>query len=125
MCNDAYVNIDEAEKAVRNGQMFNVVYNKNCFMVDIIPLNENDPYEIEKFKRKVSLSYRNKTIYVIAPEDLIITKILWSKSAGGSERQLRDCAGIFKLNADTLDMGYINKWAQTLGVERELQKIIS
>lgn len=38
---------------------------------------------------------------------------------GGSEKHLRDIAGMLKLRGQELDMAYLAQWSAKLGVERE------
>lgn len=120
---EAYVDLDEAKRAISQHEMFNIILNKNCFKVDIIPLNEKNDYEVVKFKRRVKIKFEGKEIFVISPEDLIISKLMWGKSAGTSERQLRDCASIWKLNQDKLDRVYIKKWTKQIKIEDEFAKL--
>ena len=62
-------------------------------------------------------------IFVISPEDLIISKLIWNKAAGGSERQLKDCMSIINLNRESLDFNYIEKWIENLKLENEFNKL--
>lgn len=120
---EAYVDIEEAKKSVLEKKMFNIIHNKMCFKIDIIPLDENNEYEVEKFNNKIKITLKNREIFVIAPEDLIISKLLWSKISGGSERQIKDCESIYKLNIDDLDLKYIEKWAATLKIKEDFNVI--
>lgn len=120
---ETYLNLDEAKRAISHGEMFNIILNKNCFKIDVIPLNEKDDYEVEKFKRRVKIKFEGREIFVISPEDLIISKLLWSMSAGSSERQLRDCESIWKLNQNNLNIAYIKKWIKSLSIEDEFKKL--
>lgn len=119
----AYVDQDEVQNAVRNKRMFNIIYNETCFKVDLICLDEADVYEKEKFEHRKRMKLRDREIYVISAEDLILSKLLWNRLAGGSERQFRDCESILKLNKDELNLDYVNKWSHILGLDEYLQKI--
>ncbi len=120
---EAYVDIEEAKRSILNRSMFNIIHNNTCFKVDIIPLDDKNDYEMEKFKRKIKIKFHSRDIFITSPEDLIISKLLWAKSAGGSERQLRDSESIYKLNRDTLGLNYIKKWVEILNIEGEFNKI--
>lgn len=122
--NEAYINIDAAEKSIRDKKMFNIILNKNCFKIDIIPLDEKDEYENEKFKNKIKINFQNKEIFLISPEDLIISKLIWNRLSGGSERQLKDCESIYKLNSENMNLDYIVKWVKILELEEDFNKII-
>lgn len=121
--NEVYVDIEEAKKAILGKGVFNIILHKTSFKIDIISLDEENVYEAEKFKNRIKINFHNREIFVISPEDLIISKLLWSKSALGSERQFKDCESIYKLNSDTLDLNYINKWVKILKVEDEFNKL--
>lgn len=120
---EAYVDIEEAKSSILNRSMFNIILNNTCFKVDIIPLDDKNDYELEKFKRRIKIKFHNRDIFVTSPEDLIISKLLWGKSAGGAERQLRDSESIYKLNHGTLELNYIKKWVKILNLEDEFNKI--
>ena len=119
---EAYIDMEKAKKAILDKRMFNIILNKTCFKIDLIPLRE-DSYEIKKFNNRVKINFQGKEIYVVSPEDLIISKLLWSKSAGGSERQIKDCESIYRLNSENLDLDYLKRWVEMLGVEEEFNKL--
>ncbi len=52
--NDAYVDIQEAKKAILGKNIFNIILDKTCFKIDLIPLKE-DIYEIEKFENRIKI----------------------------------------------------------------------
>ena len=119
---EAYIDIEKAKKAILDKSMFNIILNETCFKIDLIPLKE-DSYEIKKFNNRVKINFQDKEIYVISPEDLIISKLLWSKSAGGSERHIKDCESIYRLNSENLDLDYLKRWVKMLGIEKEFNKL--
>lgn len=54
---------------------------------------------------------------VSSPEDTILAKLRWAKMAGGSEKHFIDALRVYEVQYERLDMGYIDRWAQKLGVE--------
>ncbi|MDP2939309.1 MAG: hypothetical protein Q8O13_04410 [Candidatus Omnitrophota bacterium] len=120
---EAYVDIEEAKRAIFNKEMFNVIMHKTSFKVDIIPLDEKNAYAVEEFKNRVKIRFQDKEIFVISPEDLVISKLIWSKSAGGSERQLKDCESIYALNREKINLDYILKWVKSLELDSEFRKL--
>lgn len=118
---EAYIDEDDVREAVARKRMFNAVLNSTSFKVDFAVLDAGDRYEQEKFSRRRKLALADGPVWVIAPEDLILSKLRWMKSAGGSERQLRDCRGIMALNGDNLDMDYMRKWAAALDLREEME----
>ena len=60
------------------------------------------------------------TIWVVAPEDLILQKL-----KAGRPRDFDDAIPIFARNRDQLDHDYLNQWARRLGVREELDYLWS
>jgi len=50
-----------------------------------------------------------------APEDIIIMKMQYYRD-GGSEKHLRDIAGILKISHDEVDTAYVSEWSLRLGL---------
>lgn len=65
--NEAYIDREEIKRAILNRDMFNIIYNETSFKIDIIPLNENDDYETEKFKNRIRIGFQNKDLFIISP----------------------------------------------------------
>ena len=120
--NDVYVDLENAKDAVSKRGMFNIILNKTCFKIDLISLNE-DVYEREKFENRIKMEFQGKEIFVIRPEDLIISKLLWNEYIGGSERQIKDCESIYRLNYEDLDLKYIERWVKILSIEDGFSKL--
>jgi hypothetical protein len=53
--------------------------------------------------------------YFARPEDVILYKLLYFRE-GGSDRHLRDVAGMLSVSGPDLDLGYIGQWARRLSV---------
>jgi hypothetical protein len=108
---ELHVDPDAARAALlERGQFSALVLDSK---VDFI-IRKDDPHAKVAFERRRHI--RGKTIDadVVSPEDLILAKLLWARETG-SERQLRDVAGIIAL-AEELDRGYIENWAERLGI---------
>jgi hypothetical protein len=55
-------------------------------------------------------------------EDTILAKLEWARS-GQSERQLQDAAGIVAVSGAELDLDYLDRWADELGVRESWETI--
>ena len=60
--------------------------------------------------------------YFARPEDVILNKLLYFQE-GGSERHLRDIAGMLRVSGPEIDTRYIGDWAQRLGVGDSWQAV--
>ena len=58
-----------------------------------------------------------------APEDVIIGKLIYYHE-GGSDKHLRDIAGILKRCGAAVDRAYIGRWAKATGVDGVWQQIV-
>lgn len=77
---------------------------------------EEDPFDRSRFQRarrvRPDPSYEAS---FASPEDVILKKMVYY-GEGGSEKHLRDVAGVVKISGDTLDRGYVDEWAGRLDV---------
>jgi hypothetical protein len=116
------VDVGTAKDAITARRIFSVIHRDALQKVDIIVRQDSD-YEIEKFERRRQVEVDGQAIWMIAPEDLILSKLVWAKDSR-SEMQLRDIRGIMALQTD-LDWRYIEQWARRLTVGRLLAEIRS
>ncbi len=112
------VSEDAVREAVRRRASFNVIHTDTAFKIDVIVLRD-EPYEREAFARR----RREEVVplgpsFVPAPEDALLSKILWYEKGGRvSDRQWTDVLGIVKAQGSRLDLEYLQRWARELGVE--------
>lgn len=117
-----YVSSESADEAFRNRSMFNVIDYKTGWKADII-IRKDRPFSLEEFKRRMQGEIMGVQVFVVSPEDAILSKLEWAK-AGESERQFRDAQGIAVVQWETLDKEYLHKWAQDLNVEDLLEILL-
>jgi hypothetical protein len=64
-------------------------------------------------------------VYVVSPEDIILTKLEWYRSGGEvSDNQWRDILGVLKTRAGELDLDHLRKWAGELNVSGLLERAL-
>jgi hypothetical protein len=57
------------------------------------------------------------------PEDTILQKLDWYRAGGEvSERQWQDLLGVLRIQRDTLDHTYLDRWAEELGLSALLNR---
>jgi predicted nucleotidyltransferase len=106
--------------AVKHQSMFNIIHNDSVFKVDFV-VRKDSPYRREEFKRRRRIELDGMKIWIVSPEDLIISKLLWSNN-GSSDLQLRDIKNIL-LSVKNIDQKYIDNWIQTFGLDSIYQKL--
>lgn len=109
-----YVSEDAARDALKRQGQFNVIDLETGWKVDLI-LRKRRPFSLEEFDRRVRREVLGVEIDLVSVEDSILSKLEWARR-GGSERQLRDVRAMVMLQRDRLDVAYIERWAEELGV---------
>ncbi|HHP7230673.1 MAG TPA: hypothetical protein ACFCUY_07425 [Xenococcaceae cyanobacterium] len=85
-------------------------------------LTNDDPYEQLKLSRCQVYSLPDNTeINLASAEDLILSKLAWSRKSK-SDKQWRDILGILKTQRAKLDFSYLDYWSQRLNVSDPLIK---
>ncbi len=94
--------------------------------VDLIPLKQR-AYTREEARRAQTqiLEAGTRPVRVASAEDAILTKLEWFVLGGGSSgRQWNDILGILKRQGVALDLGYLARWADALGVRDQLERAL-
>ena len=111
-----YVSQEAAQAAVKHKSQFNVIEPTTGNKVDFI-IARNDPWGREQLGRRRRIELlANTQAFTASPEDVIIGKMLYYEE-GGSEKHLRDIAGILKVSGDKVDQEYVVRWARAFNLE--------
>ncbi len=76
-----------------------------------------------EWKRRRETSFQGIALTFVSAEDLILKKLEWCKEVM-SERHMRDCVGMWKVQKGKLDEKYLFAQAKKLGVEKLLKEVI-
>jgi len=110
-----YVSEAAAREAVLRKSQFNIIHPSSGLKVDVI-VPDSSPFNESRFARARRLHAADDFVASFAsPEDAIIKKMEYYRE-GGSEKHLRDIAGVLKTSQDQIDVGYISQWAQQMGL---------
>ena len=90
--------------------MFNIIDHASGYKADFVVLKD-DPFRQEEFKRRLKVDFYGRTIYVVSPEDLLISKLIWIQDLQ-SAVQIEDIKSLVVV--DNLDWEYISKWIKQL-----------
>jgi len=106
-----YVDREAARTALRDRTQFNAI-GEEAAKVDFI-VRKDRPFSIEEFHRRQSADLLGIPAFVVSVEDLIVAKLEWAAQTG-SERQLRDVAGMVAVAGETIDEVYLDRWIAAL-----------
>lgn len=121
-----YLDEQAWQEAVRRGLPYNVIHLNTMMKVDLIPLKQR-AYTREEARRAQTqiLEAGTQPLRVASAEDAILTKLEWFVMGGGSSgRQWNDILGILNRQGAALDLGYLARWADVLGVRDQLERAL-
>jgi len=117
---DFYISPEAAEDAIETRFTFNIIHHQSGLKVDFW-LVKKEPFGILEFKRRLRKKIFDKEIFIISPEDLVLTKLLAYKETR-SHRRLEDAESILK--SSKVDLKYIKNWAEKQSTIKILEEIL-
>jgi hypothetical protein len=112
-------NEEDALDAFRRRSMFSVIDRRGIWKIDFI-VRKDRPFSRREFGRRMKVAILGVALYAATPEDILLAKLEWAK-LGESERQIRDAAGIIRIQGAKLDVDYVDRWAAALDIEDQLR----
>mgnify|MGYP000073551522 CR=1 FL=1 len=117
-----YVSDAAALDAFRRRTMFNVVDLGGGWKVDLI-IRKERPFSLQEFQRRQRLEKMGWRMWVVSPEDAILSKLEWIKGRE-SDVQYSDALGVVIAQWRNLDLAYLRRWAVELEIEDLLARLL-
>ncbi len=120
-----YVNPAAVSDAVLRRSSFNAVHLGTGFKADFFVKGEGEYDDLEHERSVVERIGGDppRTAAVKSAEDIVLRKLEWSRTGGGiSDRQWGDVLGVLKAQGSRLDLEYLERWADRLGLATLLQE---
>ena len=120
LAGEYYIDEEMIKDAIRRGTSFNLIHLETMIKVDVF-IHQRQSYQEESLRRKRSDTLEDSEdaarFYFASPEDVILNKLQWyEKGNRVSERQWLDVMGVIKVQGTNLDVAYLRKWGQQLGL---------
>jgi hypothetical protein len=95
----------------------NAIHMDSGLKADLYPIRPGDELRQEAFRRRLKVDYGPPigSVFVHSPEDLIIYKLLYF-SLSQQSKHTRDITAILRARKGRLDLDYIEKWAERMGL---------
>ena len=119
---DCYIDRVAVSEAVTTRGMFNIIHSEWVIKADFI-VRKPDAYRRTEFERRRQIDVEGTALSVVAPEDLILSKLQWAEQTQ-SELQRRDVREIVA-RVSNLDWDYLGAWSARLGMETTLNGLRS
>jgi hypothetical protein len=114
------VDTEEIADAIKRQSIFNLVHEATVVKVDFI-IRKSTEYRRVEFDRRREFLASGQRVWVVAPEDLVLSKLVWAKDSH-SEFQLRDVRSMIEL-LPQMDRDHLSRWARELGVDALLREV--
>ena len=106
--------------AIARQSLFNLIHIEAIVKVDFV-VRKSTAYRLEEFGHRRLTVIDDQPMWIVSPEDLILSKLLWAKD-NHSELQLRDVRHIISAQHG-LDWPYVERWAETLSAVDLLREV--
>ncbi len=110
------------QEALMHRTMFNVIDTSSGWKIDLI-IKKDRPFSSSEFDRRQQVDFQGVSTWIVSREDAILSKLEWHQQSG-SDRQLRDVAGMIEVAPKTIDIDYLEHWAAELGLEEVLESVL-
>ena len=115
-----YVDEKMIKDAILKFSSFNLIHLETMIKIDVF-IHKRQAYQEESLRRKrrdtVEDSEDAAEFYFSSPEDIILNKLQWYEMGNRvSERQWLDVMGVIKVQSMNLDVEYLRKWGEHLGL---------
>lgn len=110
-----YVSEDAVRSAIVQRSQFNIIHPDAGLKVDVM-LPQDSAYDVQRLARRGRGWPQGASApsFFASPEDVIVKKLEFHLE-GGSDKHIRDIAGIIKAGAVALDVAYIEHLADEIG----------
>jgi hypothetical protein len=95
-------------EAITSTTRYNIIHLPSSFRIELFLLSD-DPHDRRRFARRVQATIAGHSVFVPTVEDVIITKLRWSKG-GNRTKDVEDVENILLVQAGRLDVPYIRHW---------------
>ncbi|MFQ5806650.1 MAG: hypothetical protein ACE5I3_09390 [Phycisphaerae bacterium] len=82
----------------------------------------DDPHDRERFARRRVMQVWNRDVYHPTAEDVIITKLRWSRQ-GKRTKDTDDVRNVIAVQGDRIDWDYVYRWCDQHGTRELLDEI--
>ena len=123
-----YADLPSIRSAIQRQSSFNLIHLDTATKVDVF-VRWRDPFAQSQFERRQEKSVGSSPelkLFFASAEDTVLAKLEWYRKGGCvSEKQWRDLLGVLKVQSNSLDRAYLNRWAACLEVSDLLTRALT
>lgn len=110
-------------ETVTSTMRYRLRHRDSNFLVELFLLSD-DLHDQERFRRRVSGVIGGQTAFVPTAEDVVITKLRWSRQ-GQRPKDVEDVRGVLQVQHGRLDLSYIRHWADRHGTRDLFEQLLT
>jgi predicted nucleotidyltransferase len=118
-----YVSEAAVRDAVHARFQFNILHTTSGNKIDFLFPKKDEWGRTQLHRRRKTELLPSFFGYAASPEDVILGK-LWYHAEGGSDKHLRDIAGMLRISGDSIDRELVRSWAEKMGYAETWQAIL-
>lgn len=119
---ECYISLGAARAALGDNSMFNIIDGEGGWKADFV-IRKTRAFSTEEFDRRRRGNVMGLDVWIVSPEDAILSKLEWSQGRLDSV-QFRDALGVAVVQWCHLDQAYLDKWAKQLQLESLLCQLL-
>lgn len=120
-----YVSEAVARDAVERHGQFNVIHPSSGNKIDFMIAGDGSWSASQLQRARLLPVFPGVEVRFAAPEDVILGKLIYFYyRESGSDKHLRDIAGILKISGEIIDRQYVERFARELGVSEHWQAVL-
>lgn len=119
-----YVTSSAVREAIERAGQFNVIHPSSGNKLDFMVAGRAAWQREQLTRSKQAPVFSDLSVSVAAPEDVILGKLIYYRD-GGSEKHLRDIAGILNQSQPLIDREYLDRQTKLLNVDDLWDGILS
>jgi len=124
---DFYVDEKAIARAVTDRSSCNLIHLGTGLKIDLF-VKGSSAFDASEFERRVLVRLSDAPavdVFVKSAEDTLLRKLVWFRLGGEvSERQWEDVRGVARIQAGRLDIKYLTRWADEIGVRDLLDSLL-
>ena len=111
-------NPESIRAAIVRASMFNLIHSTLVVKVDFV-VRKTSPFRLEEFARRRRMDVDGQSMWMVSPEDLLLSKLLWGRDGSGGQR-----ADVMNLiTSSPIDWEYVERWGRELGLEADVREV--
>jgi len=119
---DFYLSEETIHRAVSRRGQFNIIHPASGLKVDVM-VPADSPFNRSRFSRAKKVRPSPDFDATFSSAEDVILKKMEAYREGGSEKHLRDIAGVLRISGASLDRDYIEEWSDRMGTSEIWQEV--